>query len=562
MWQRVQHSIQRLPSSWLWGATAIVALYLSLGVVLGFDVCDTGQYLTMYANMLQAPDTVGYHFMYYLSGLVGGALMAVMPLPGVLGMRLVGLLCIVLCMFTVWRILKPYLSPAAIVAGNVLSMVAFVALPLAFCYDLLSITLYLFAIEQLLKKRALPMLAGGFLLGINAFTRIPNVLGFTFVLIPMLMAWCTKASLKTGASRSALALVGTLTGVAAMAGLMAAMGHLHIFSRCLASLQQVASDHSGESSHSALSLMMVNVKFYVLEFYTWFKLASVIGIYTVLRRRIPSPPVRFVLLCGALAATVWMMWRMFPLQPIWALCCVGCITMIWLCEGEKRGVAIVALALMLIFPMGSDGMFNNGSIILMLATPLAIGVCMEHTRMFRTGWFVVAFALVCVAKTATDGAYFDGGALWHKTAAIQSPKARGVRTTAERAAIINDALSGIRPWVHEGDTLLVYGSMPMLNYLTDTRPAFDCCWPEMLTSAMLTQRLDTLSAPPKVLRQKFVSIGSHFTAPTDSMLHTYGAAQSVFCVDTKIEALNRFLATRHYQKVWESPHFILYLPTE
>ena len=48
----------------MWVSTMVVALYLLIGVVFGFDVCDTGQYLTMYANIFVAPESVGYHFMY------------------------------------------------------------------------------------------------------------------------------------------------------------------------------------------------------------------------------------------------------------------------------------------------------------------------------------------------------------------------------------------------------------------------------------------------------------------------------------------------------------------
>ncbi len=558
--QRINASILRQPKLWLWWTTAAVALYLSLGVVFGFDVCDNGQYMTMYANIFTAPDTVGYHFMYYLSGIVGGVVLWALPSMGLLGMRLFGLLCLVACMLTVWRILKLHISPSAIVLGNALSMVAFVALPVTFCYDILSIMLYLLAIEQLLKRQPLTVLFGGCLLGINAFSRTPNVLGFVFAFTPLLMAWCNGASVAKGVRRTAVAVLGVIVGVGAVLMLMWALGHLHIFFDNLATLRQIASDGSGESSHSIGSLIAQQFSFYYIEFTTWLKLASIICIYTILRQRIASPLVRVVMLGCALAVSVWMMWRMQLLQPIWALCAVGCLTVIVNRRDAVRALGAVAFLLMLIFPMGSDSAFNSGSIITMLAAPIAIAVCIRHTQMFRTAYFIVAFALVCVAKMATEGAYFDGGRLWEKTASIENSRAAGILTTPERAAIINEVLDGIKPWVHPGDTMLVYGSMPMLNYLTDTRPAMDCCWPELLSSALLTERLNNVKTLPIVLRQKFVSIGTEFTAPTDSMLHTYGAAQSAFCIDTKIAALNHFLATHPYRIAYDTPHFTLYLP--
>lgn len=562
-WQNIQAFIDTRPRRWLACSIAGIAIYLLLGVFWGFDVCDNGQYMTFYANIFTAPETVGYHFMYYLSGIVGGTFLAICPAMGLLGMRLLGLACLVLCMFTVWRILKPHISATAIVVGNTLSMVAFVALPVTFCYDLLSIALYLLAIEQLLKPRMLTALVGGCLLGINAFSRTPNVLGFIFAFIPLLAVWCGGKSLKKGAQLAAVSIAGIAVGVGGIIVLMAALGHLTIFTDNLATLRHIAADNSGESSHNIVSLITQQFSFYYIEFTTWFKLASIIGIYTVLRQRICSPFIRVMLLLGALSVSVWLMWRMLPLQPIWALCAIGCVTAIWLNCGNMRSVAVVALLLMLILPMGSDSGFNNGSIILMLASPIAIAVCMEHTRMFRTGYFTVAFAIVCMGKMITGGAYFDGGPLWQKTATINSPHVTGVFTTPERAAIVNDALKGIQPWVKPGDTLFVYGSMPMLNYLTDTRPAMDCCWPELLSTSLLNNRLEKYNGHlPFILRQKFLSMGSTFSEPTDSLLTTYGrhADNNMFYFDTKIAALNDFLTENHYQKVFENTHFVLYTP--
>ena len=100
----------------------------------------------------------------------------------------------------------------------------------------------------------------------------------------------------------------------------------------------------------------------------------------------------------------------------------------------------------------------------------------------------------------------------------------------------------------------------MLNYLTSTRPAIHCCWPELLSSELLRQQLSEMRTSPMVLRQKFVTMGSEFSAPTPRMLHTYGNAKSNFCIDTKIAVLNHFLASRRYQIVWENAHFVLYRP--
>ena len=73
---------------WMGIATLVVAAYLTVGAVFGLDVCDSGFYMTFYARIFDAPGTVEYNFMYYLSGLVGGTLLHFFPGMGLLGMRL------------------------------------------------------------------------------------------------------------------------------------------------------------------------------------------------------------------------------------------------------------------------------------------------------------------------------------------------------------------------------------------------------------------------------------------------------------------------------------------
>ena len=556
----IQSMIDASPRKWVAYTTVAVVLYLSLGVFFGFDVCDNGQYMTMYANMFTAPDTVGYHFMYYLSGIVGGVVLWALPSMGLLGMRLFGLLCLVACLFLVWKILNPHITLFASLAGGVITIFAYTPHPITFFYNILSILLFLLAIDRFQKSTVFSCLMGGILLGANFFSRTPNVLGVAFIFIPLVQAMCYRSDLKKAMRNVGVAGAGVAFGICIVIGLMKCLDHWEIFLNNLKTLGDIANDKTGEATHSLTMLILVQLNFYAHELGILVVLMVLICGQSSLQLHIENKVGRAALLFATLLLFACVCFWLRPMQILWAVCALGCLKGIFNSKLGLRFISIIALSLMLVIPMGCDFAFNTGSIPFVLALPITVAICQVCAERLRSGWFWSTFVVVCIIKVLTNGAYFDGGRLWEKTASIENSRAAGILTTPERAAIINDVLDGIKPWVHPGDTMLVYGSMPMLNYLTDTRPAMDCCWPELLSSALLTERLNNVKTLPIVLRQKFVSIGTEFTAPTDSMLHTYGAAQSAFCIDTKIAALNHFLATHPYRIAYDTPHFTLYLP--
>lgn len=531
---------------------------------MGFDVCDNGQYMTFYENIFTAPQTVGYHFMYYLSGLVGGTLLTMYPAMGLLGMRIVGLLSITVSMLLVYKITKGTLTATAAIVGNMLSMIAFIAVPVTFCHDLLSILLYIMAILLLWKaseshKRLLALL-GGMVLGVNIFARTPNILGLVFILTPIAMALASKENLRPNIHLSLISLVGAIVGIGLTIGLMAKLGHLNIYLINLTELHSIAVDTTGETSHSLGALIMVPLNFYATEVYVWLKLTTVIYIYTIIYNKIPSSTIKLIAIAIAAAAAWYMMWRMPALQPLWALCAAGCLTMVITGKDKVRALALIALLLMIIFPLGSDNAYNNGSIIAMLASPVAAAACLEHTRHLRVAPFMIVFMLCCIGHMVVNGAYFDHGPLWHKVSTVGNERTAGIHTTPERATIVNTVLDGIKPHIKKGDTLMVYGSMPMINYLTGTYPAMGCCWPELLGATMLENRLKELDATrPPVLRQLFSSIGEDFSKPSRDFLHTYGEDTNEFMYDRKIDLLNNYLERNNYNEVYSNSHFILYI---
>ena len=85
MLQHLQHIKQWLDghygTSVAWTVVLLTVWQLAMAT-FGVELCDSGYYLTFFENIFKAPASVEYNFMYYLSGVAGGALNAILPEGG------------------------------------------------------------------------------------------------------------------------------------------------------------------------------------------------------------------------------------------------------------------------------------------------------------------------------------------------------------------------------------------------------------------------------------------------------------------------------------------------
>ena len=176
--------------------------------------------------------------------------------------------------------------------------------------------------------------------------------------------------------------------------------------------------------------------------------------------------------------------------------------------------------------------------------------------------FPLVLIAVCALRMVTGGAYFDGGPLWEKRYTVDNPRAAHIYTTRERADVINTMLHGIAPHVKPGTVLMAYGSIPLVNYLTHTRPYIGCSWVEQLSASMLEKKL--AKAPkigfPLILQQKFSTLGPYWSEPMEDFRTSYGDQQNTYRDNRKLEVLNRFLEYGKYHVIYEDSHFVLYQP--
>ena len=97
----------------------LLALWQLAVATFGVDLCDTGYYLTFFEHIFKNPASVEYNFMYYLSGVVGGVLDALLPEGGKwMAMRAAGVLCNVGAMAILAWAFKRILPATAVILGS------------------------------------------------------------------------------------------------------------------------------------------------------------------------------------------------------------------------------------------------------------------------------------------------------------------------------------------------------------------------------------------------------------------------------------------------------------
>lgn len=547
-----------------WAAIAGLVLYQLLGVFWGFELCDAGFYLTFYDHIYDAPGTVSYNFMYYLSGLLGGLVAKVLPASGsMLLMRLAGVLVNVVIMLLLYRALRRHLDQKALLLGFALVIIGYFKPVYTLSYDLFTSLFYVVALTLLFRGvtvgKLVLVMASGFVVGLNCFTRLPNVVALSLaVMVPLGCYYCRRP--RAWMWRALLLfVVGVAVAWGLVVAVMFALGHEQLFWANVKELFSIAQDQSGEQSHSLGQMIGTQLQFYGRALWAGVKIGVVVLLGILADARLRGWWLKALAWAVLAVPLVWFVYRMHPLEVVWAFSFVGCVAVLLKGTAEARFLAWLGLAMLLLFPLGSDGAYNNGAIIAWMAAPVSASLLCRHRVV--VGFLCVFFAVVAV-RTVKDGAYFDGGNLVEKTAVIDNKHAQEVLTTPERKQIIDDLLTGIAPYVHEGDTLLAYGSLATINHLTGTCPYIGCSWPEQLSATALERKLNEADGPlPWLLQQKFNTIADVWPAPSDSYLMDYGE-ETVYHRNSKLKVLAQFKQEHGYEAVFENEHFVLYAPAD
>lgn len=541
---------------WTAVIAAVTAIMLSPALFCGFEVCDSGFYMTFYDNIFSHPESVSYNFMYYLSGIVGGTVRLVTG-DSLIGMRVAGMLASIGIAFCVCNATRGKDMRLPQLAATITVCAGMLISPLTFYNDILTMLMATASVMLLMRDGHNTTFWAALIAGLNTFTRIPNILEFLFI---FLIAYRFKDDRKQVLKLSGIWCLGWLSGIAAGLGITAIFGHIGCLYDTFNDLFRAAKGGADASTHNLRKLMEVtiecltNITIPAAEIL----LTGFIAVY-VWRKRIHKW-LRTVTASLSTAICLYILISTDPVTALAALCIAGCAcNLLTDCRKRLKQLSIAGLLMIVIIPAGSDkGIYNTGTIIMWLAAVPAFACALRHIGRYLTIGLIALLTATSIIAICRYGFYFDDMPSAETISEVNLPSALHILTSQTRARRIERIVSGISRHVEPEDTMLVFGSAPMINHLTGTLPAIGCSWPELLRETQLKKKLDESTCIPNIVILKFNTIGSKWGEPSDLFVQGRDKTSGLYHSQKKCAIIEEYVRQNGYYKCVEDKDFILY----
>ena len=553
----------------------ILFVYMFIIALQGFELTDEGFVLTFYQQIFHAPQTVEYNFLYYLSSLVGGVWNILFGFGGILSFRVLAIIVYLLIVYVTTLTVKKYLQPKLILIASLFVVISFFGITV-FHHNQLTALLVAVSVYFILKglnaeKSYWPVFWGALFVGINIFTRIPNVtmIGLGLLLFVDYYYEKNKSRLWKNILYS---FGGLVSGVLLVLIIMFLCGHLEIFRQSIANnLFSLAGENT--STHSLANQIKSNIAGYwvVYGYLSVFVFTTGLCLFTynVLKNKWFR-----ILSVIFYSAVLFVFFIVFNLnnEKYYALILFPLLISTVVDRHNKPVMLlnIASLLIMFLLPFGSGlGIIDMGKSCIWLGTFVSVIHVFRfveyqiknkanYTYRIFARLFFVLYAISCLAAVSHT-AYFDYGSRLEKRYRANNRKFT-VFTDKEKADAMDELLSALNKYVKKDDYLLAFESLPMVHYLTETRPYMGVSWVWSYPPESFKKQLDKAVATtplPVVLRQKSQPIGGFWTVPdtADKNVKSY----SYFYDPKRIEYFEAFLRDNNYRMVWENDLFAIYI---
>ncbi len=554
----------------------------------GLDFGDAGWQLTAYDNIISYPQGIQYSFMYYLSVLSGHVWQLIFPSGGLYWSR-VGMVILFISVFFIYKILFKIYYPRNNWTRSLMLVYLFVYMgaPESLNYDVLTMffnsLIILFLYLGLTNRKYYLLFLSGLITGLNIFIKIPNIAGVLFFIVVPFYAYMKNWNSRRLLKCFGLTFIGLITGVSLIMLVLVVLNHQQLFIDNLAFLADMSA--SGNASHGLSHLLLSYLKGYGKIFLiTGIVLIIVLYIRYLLRKNPQFLQTRMYRVALIFLMIVFGLAALEIGNPVWSklrYLFFGLMFLNGLVLLLLRRVAIktrllisLGIILLIISPLGSDsGLEKMGWGSWVLGPMLFLQLRKGHYASIGSGKIrfkgnrelykiFTLFFIIAVLTYAWNNTYNDPGSRILKRYSVNHPKLKGIYTSEERAIVVNQLLSGIQPYIKEDDTLLAFIEMPMIHYLTQTRPYLNTSWPKLLYSSEIFKKqlglAESKGTLPVVVRQN-LNMGATNWPYNPIPDYTEYINPSIKYREHGLE-LNEFLKRNNYVHVWGNVAFEILKP--
>lgn len=585
-----------------WVFAGIVFLYTFLMTFQGLDLSDEGLNAVFYRNIYTNPETVQYTFMFWLTGVIGGAFDYLFPTAGIWGLRVLGAITLTGTCLLSYRLLRPYLDKGALRLGLLFSLLVIANNIRIFHYNYLCMLLYmlcaLFLFRGLTRNKPWLIFLAGTMVALEALARIPSIVNLGLVLAIFYYGILYNYSWTRQFKLAFIFAGGFVAGLIAMVLFMKVTNQYDNYIGAVKLVMEMGS--GGASSHYGIGKLLK--QFFVL-YGSAIKHGLVIALPVIGAAMICNlvsyrpayrKPLIQLLTLAMIAGFAWLIWTdvINHLMMVFLLTDLAMLGALFIFTTEKnkelKVLALMGLYIILTYPLGSsDGIYTVGLYTLWIALPVAVDYFAKWQRLdsqwamqgreeswrfslllkpeqFRVigliGTLLIFFALL---RQAYYYPFFDWNARTRMTAQVDNSYMRGVFTTKERATAINELLNESKKYIHAGDAVLIYHSVPLLHYMTNTKPYLRNSMPWLYEGSFFANELNTTAEKtgqlPVIIRQliKTVDDAAMWPDPPAKFDENWSKIN-----EKRDQALDQFIQKYQYREVWTNKIFSILVPAD
>lgn len=559
----------------------VVAIALPRSL-FGMSMTDEGWILNAYQYIFSSPTSVSYNFLYYNSIVAGGAWNLLFGEYGIIAFRYMHVLLELCKAVLVYLLLRKYCNKYAIMIGFIIYEVIFDAYTYM-DHNQLSAVLCLLAIfaivRSLEKKNKAYMFLAGAVVGINFFTRIPN-LSFCALIAVLAVYWIYTRENKETAHLLLAAMGGFVAGCLAELLMMSCFGHLNIFidniSSGFSASNDVDSTHNLSSMGKMYFSQLCDIWYQIVLIVLMVFVIRYIKQYVQTKNRKGYIIVSGILLIALILATAFHQNSLCRAERLYVVLTLIGGYIILRAQLQLKYIAVLALVFIYMLPLGSDWGYESNIMYhaMCLALPLSIAYVvakieenhrLQHHMVMSP---VYLFAVLAIAYSGYKGGvrYMNDCMNLFSTGQrddIHSPLATAINTGNYYSDRLNPLLDEMAKYVKPDDVILCYQSPAMVHYLTKTRSYVENAWPWTYTSADMERHFikaqKESDALPVIVREKGW-VKDVFNDENYKDWDNSNAEENRFHKNKKIKLIQDFIRDNNYSVVWENKSFQILLP--
>jgi len=584
----------------------LVFLFQVSLIFQGLDLSDEGFLSTFYSHIFSNPASVSYCFMFWLTGIIGGAWTKLFSPLGLLGIRLGGAVVNTITVILTYHLLKNYLKPAYLKLGLILVVLSLNNDIKVLNYNTLSSLFYVIIISLLfnglIKGQVGKIFLSGFFVGLNIFVRTPNILGLGLVLGIIYYYHLTGWSLVSILKQIFIFSLGCLAAVGCIIFVMRLMGHLPVFldsMKLLFALEKGIKKPEIQGGYGIIRLLdLFRSNIVVALKYTLIPAIIVfVGLFSYNKIGNQTKLAKFVfsgiVLSGLIVVLVFIIDHQIDHFSM-LFFTNGLILLTAACmfyasaENEIKLLFFFGCFFLLSYPLGSsDGVFTAGRYCLWIALPItidylfkiqstnltiaisrdkkeyAIKLWVSARQLTVTKWLLAGTLAFAGFYYVYYYPFFDRKNRVQMRYSLTSNKLKGIYTTKGRADVFNELLAESAKYMKANDYVIAYDNIAMFYYATGTIPLLTNPLPAVYSTDLFKSDLNSIyersKILPPVIMQKIATVGPASKWPEELLPGDY--AKSERNLDRNI-ILDSFLTKNNYKEVWSNKAFKILLPDD